>query len=136
MSAEEIKSLERRWFEELNKGKAAAMALIDELCSTDFVRHCARGKDLRGTKVYKQDMRELFSAFPDVHFTLDDMVVEGDRVAIRYTWVGTDKATKKTVTMWGICIDRIAGHKLVEEWERYDTLGFMQQLGVVPAPKK
>jgi predicted ester cyclase len=135
MSAKEIKALERRWFRELNKGKAAAIAVIDELCATDFVRHCARGKDLRGIKVYEQDMSELFSAFPDIHFTLDDMVVEGDKVAVRYTWTGTDKATNKKVTMWGICIDRIAKHKLVEEWERYDTLGFMQQLGVVPTPK-
>jgi len=136
MSTKEIKALVRRWFKELNKGKAAALAVMDETCAIDFVRHCARGKDFRGIKDYKQDMKELFTAFPDIHFTLDDIVVEGDKVAIRYTWAGTDKATNKKVVMWQIEIDRIAGGKFVECWERYDTLGLMQQLGVVPTPEK
>jgi len=136
MSVKEIEALVRRWFKELDKGKAGALAAMDETCATDFVRHCARGKDMRGIKNYKQDMSELFSTFPDVHFTLDDMVVQRDKVAIRYTWTGTDKATNKKVAMWEIEIDRIAGGKFVECWERYDTLGLMQQLGLVPKPGK
>lgn len=138
MSAEEIKALARRWFEEANKGKAAFMAVIDELHATDIVCHGGGGEETRGLKDLKRDLIEWFNAFPDLHFTVSDMVVEGDKVAIRYTWTGTHKGeiqgilpTNKKVTMWEIQIDRIAGGKFAEIWARYDTLSFMQQLGIV-----
>ena len=141
MSAEEIKALGRRYVEEVNKGKAAAMAVIDELFSPDFVFHSGAGEDIRGLENFKKQLSEFFSAFPDVHFTFDDMIVEGDKVAVRFTWTGTHKGelmgispTNKKWTMWEISIDRIAGGKFVEEWNRYDTLGLMQQLGLVPTP--
>jgi len=143
MSAKEIKALERRWFEESNKGKAAAMAVIDELHATDYIFHGGSGEEMRSRKDYKQFMSEFYSAFPDVHFTLDEIVVEGDKVATRWTMTGTHKGkiggippTNKKITIWGISIERVVGGKFVETWERYDTLGFMQQLGVVPTPKK
>ena len=143
MSTKEIKALERRWAEEFNKGKAAAMAAIDELYATDYVEHCEHGKDIHGIKDYKKSISDLYSAFPDVHFTLDDMVVEGDKAAVRFTFSGTHKGefmgcppTNKKWKMWGIWIDRIAGGKFVESWVRYDTLGFMQQLGLAPTPGK
>jgi len=139
MSIKEIKELGRHLVEEWNKGKAAAMAVMDELYAPDVVFHGGTGEDIRGLKGYKQVLSEFFSAFPDVHFTFDDMVVEGDKVATRWTITGTHKGefrgippTNKKVTIWGISIDRIAGGKVVEEWERFDTLGFMQQLGLIP----
>ena len=71
------------------------------------------------------------------------MVAEGDKVAYRWTLTGTHKGefegippTNKKVTVWAISISRIAGGKIVEDWSRVDTLGLMQQLGVVPTPKK
>jgi steroid delta-isomerase-like uncharacterized protein len=133
----------RRFFEEWNKGKAAAMAVIDELYAANIVLHSAGGEEIRGIKDYKQSMSEFFNAFPDNHFTLDDIVAEGDKVATRYTVTGTHKGafkgippTNKKVTLWQIWIDRVVGGKFVEEWGRMDTLGMMQQLGVVPTPKK
>jgi predicted ester cyclase len=132
MSVKELKALERRFFEELNKGKAAAMAVIDELCATDFVWHPGTGRDIRNLKDYKQFVSENYSTFPDVHSTVDDMVAEGDKVVVRFTFTGTHKGewrgippTNRRVTGWGISIDRIAGGKFVESWERYDTLGWM-----------
>jgi len=143
MSVKEIKALARRWFEEANKGKEAFMAAIDELYATDIVGHGSGGEETRGLKELKLHLMELFSAFPDFQFTIDDMVVEGDKVAIRYTWTGTHKGeikgippTNKKVTMWSIQIDRVAGGKFVEIWARHDTLGSMQQLGIVPTPEK
>jgi len=143
MSAKEIKALERRWFEESNKGKAAGMTVINELHATDYVFHSGTGKDIRGLKDYKQFMSETYRAFPDLHVTIDDLVVEGDKVAIRWTMTGTHKGeiegispTNKKITIRGISIERVVGGKFVETWERYDTLGFMQQLGLVPTPKK
>ena len=80
------------------------------------------------------------SAFPDLHMTIDDMVAEGDRVAYRWTVRGTHRGahtqlgiapTGKQVTGWGMSIDRIVGGKIVETWNRYDSLGLMQQLEAV-----
>jgi len=119
------------------------MAVIDELYSPDFVLHSGSGEDIRGLENFKKQLSEFFSAFPDVHFTFDDMVVEGDKAAVRFTWTGTHKGelmgvlpTNKKVTIWEISIDRIAGGKFVEEWNRYDTLGWMRQLGLAPTSEK
>jgi len=143
MSSKEIKALERRFVEELNKGKTAAMAAIDKLCATDIVNHSGTGKVTRGLKAFKQSMSELYNGFPDIHFTIDDMFVEWEKVAVRFTITGTHKGefsgippTKKRATIWGIYIDRIANGKFVESWTRYDTLGFMQQLGQVSTQRK
>jgi len=143
MSVKEIKALVHRWFERWNMGKAAALAVMDETCATDYVVHAGIGPDIHGLKDNKQDTREVFKAFPDIHLTIDDMVVEGDKVATRWTLTGTHKGefmgrppTNKKVTIWGITIDRVAGGKFVESWVRYDNLGLMQQLGLVPKPEK
>ena len=143
MSAKEIKALERRLYEECNKRKEAAIAVIDELFATDFVYHSSTGRELRGIKDYKQHVSDMYSAFPNFHFTIDDMVVEGDKAAVRLTVTGTHKGefrgippTNKKVTMWQIQIDRVAKGKLVEGWSRYDTLGLMQQLGLISTPGK
>ncbi len=143
MSVEEIKAIGRRWFEEWNKGKAAFMAVIDELHTNDLVYHGGGGEEIRGLENFKQECDDLFMAFPDLQFTVDDMVVEGDTIAIRYTWTGTQTGefggippTNKRVTACEIEIDRIANGKFAEIWARYDTLGMMQQLGVVPAAGK
>ena len=71
------------------------------------------------------------------------MIVEGDKVAVRFTLTGSHQGefmgrppTNKKVTMWGITIDRVAGGKFVEEWERSDTLGFKQQFGLKPTPEQ
>jgi predicted ester cyclase len=132
MSAKEIKGLMRRLFEEFNKGKAAAMAVID------------RSIDMRGDlKDFKQMESEWYDAFPDMHVTIDDMVAEGDKVAARVTMTGTQTGeimgippTNKKVTVSLIVIDRFAGGKIVEDNGIFDALGLMRQLGVVPTPKK
>jgi len=143
MSAKENKALVRRFVEEWNKGKAATMVVLDELFATDFVMHHGTGEEIHGLKDFKQHVSEAFSAFPDLHFTIDDMVVEGNKVATRWTLTGTHKGefrgippTNKKVAIWAITIDHIAGGKFVEEWERYDTLGLMRQLGLVPTSEK
>jgi len=91
MSAKDLKALMRRFFEESNKGKAAAMAVIGELCATNIVYHGGGGEEIRGLKDYKQSWSESYNVSPDLHFTIDDMVVEGDKVAVRFTLTGTHK---------------------------------------------
>jgi steroid delta-isomerase-like uncharacterized protein len=143
MSAKDLKALVRRFAQEWNKGKKAAMAVIDEMTATNIIVHDAMGQDVHGLQGFKKSMGEMYDAFPDNHMTIDDMIVEGDKIAIRYTVTGTHKGafmgippTNKKVTMSAIEIDRIVGGKFVESWVKLDTLGFMQQLGVVPTPGK
>ena len=143
MSTKDLTALDRRFFEEWNKGKAAAMALIDKSCATNIVWPDANGEDIRGIKDFKKSMGEFFGAFPDNHFTIEDMIAEGDMVAVRYTITGTHKgemmgipATNKKVTLMALEIDRIVGGKFVEGWIRFDTLGMMRQLGLAPTPGK
>jgi len=79
------------------------------------------------------------TAFPDVHFTIEDQIAEGDRVVTRWTARGTHQGplvgippTSKQVTMSGIAIYRLVDGKIVEQWGVNDMLGLLQQLGVVP----
>lgn len=115
----------------------SARAVMDELYATDVVVHGGGGEDIHGLKKYKQYVSELLSAIPDFHFTINDMVVEGDKVAVRFTTSGTHKGeymgvppTNKKITGWVISIDRIVDGKIVERWERADTLSTMQQVVV------
>jgi hypothetical protein len=141
MSPKDLKALERHFFEEWNKGKAAAMAVINETTAPNAVLHDSSGRDRRGLKAIKQWLSEEFDAFPDQQYTIDDMVAEGDKVAVRCTLTQTHTGmvrgippTDKKVTVSVILIDRFAGGKFVETWVRTDTLGFDQQLGLVPTP--
>jgi steroid delta-isomerase-like uncharacterized protein len=83
----------------------------------------------------------FLNAFPDWHGTVDDIVVEGDKVVNRWTGHGTHladlmglPATGKAVTLEGITVFRIAAGKVVEEWTQADQLSLMRQLGVLPSP--
>jgi len=143
MSTRDLKAFDRHFFEEWNKGKAAAMKAIDETCATNILWHDANGEDVRGLKDFKKSMDEFFNAFPDNHMTISDMIAEGDKVATIYTITGTHKGelmgippTNKKITLLAIEVDRIVGGKFVEGWIRFDTMGIMQQLGVVPTPGK
>jgi len=143
MSPEEIKTLQRHFYEESNKGKAAAIAMLDELCATDIVWHGARSEDIRGLNNLKQSFNAAYTILPDTHFTIEDMIIEGDKAVTRFTFTGTHQGefggippTNKKVKVWAIAIAHIAHGKFVEVWERYDTLGWMQELGLIPTPQK
>ncbi len=143
MSAEEINALARRLLEKWNKGKAAYMAAIDEIFAANIIHHGGGGEEIRGLKDYKQHVSEFYNAFPDLHFTINDMIAEGDKVAMRTTLTGTHTGewrdilpTNKKVMDWRFTIARIVDGKIVESWSKADTLGEAQQLGLIPTPKK
>ena len=139
MTTEENKAIVRRYIEEvINKRNLAAVV---ELYDTNYVGHLAGMEDIRGPEGLKQAVATFFTAFPDLHCTVEDMVAEGDKVVCRFTGRGTHKgeflgiaATDKQATLTGIVISRIEGGKIVEEWEVIDNLGVMQQLGAIPTP--
>ncbi len=138
MSVEQNKAVRRRFFEEVvNQGN---LALVDELLSPDFVDHSGMF-GAPGREGARQGWAAFHAAFASFHSTLEDLIAEGDKVVQRFTargthtgeWMGIP-ATGKQVEVTGMAIHRIAGGKIAENWANMDMLGFMQQLGLVPAP--
>ena len=139
MSTEANKTSARRFYDEaFNKKNRAA---IDEFIDPNQVDHAAPPGTPGGLAGAKQTIGMYLTAFPDLHFTVEDMIAEGDKLVARLTVRGTQQGafmgippTGKHVTVTAIDISRMAGGKSVEHWIEMDTLGMMQQLGVIPAP--
>jgi steroid delta-isomerase-like uncharacterized protein len=134
MSTEENKALIRRYWEENNKHN---VDIIDELMTTDYVQHDTTGDmDLQDVKAHNA---MTVAAIPNVNATIEDIIDEGDRVAVRMTMRGTQKGefrgiqpTGKTAVMTEMSIYRISEGKIAEGWDLSDRLGLMQQLGAIP----
>ena len=116
----------------LNKGK---VELLDEICAPNFVKHAIPPSPDYGIEGSKQSVIMLREAFPDIKYTVEDMIEEGDKIVARWTAQGTHKgsfmgipSTGKQVAFSGIEIIRIKDGKAVEEWEELDRAGLMQQL--------
>jgi steroid delta-isomerase-like uncharacterized protein len=142
MSIEENKATVRRAIEEgWNQGQ---VAVFDELNAPDFIYHDPGAPGVRTNEDYKRWVTERLSAFPNLQITIEDLVAEGNQVVMRWTFRGTHTgdlmtpmllpATGKQVTVPGITIVRLAFGKGVEVWSQGDTMGLLQQLGVIPAP--
>jgi steroid delta-isomerase-like uncharacterized protein len=137
MSAEN-KVLIRRWFEEVwNRGRAAA---IDEMLTGQAQIH-GLGPQPMNVNAFKQFHTQYRSAFPDVRIQVDDVIAEGDKVAVRWSGTGTHQgdslgfaASGNAVRFTGMTIARIENGKLVEGWNVFDRLGMLQQCGVVNLP--
>jgi steroid delta-isomerase-like uncharacterized protein len=115
------------------------LAVVDEVAASDLVIH-APSQDIRGREGAKQYVTMLRNAFPDLHFTIEDQIAEGDMVVTRWTARGTHKgnfqglpATGRPIRLMGTDIDRMTDGKVVECWAHVDELGLMQQLGAIGA---
>jgi steroid delta-isomerase-like uncharacterized protein len=135
MSADN-KILIRHFVDCLNGGSPSA---VEEFISADYVYHNPALPDVKDFATLKHFNAMTSVAFPDLRFTIEDLIAEGDKVVYRYSATGTHKgdlsgiaATGKTVTITGMVISRILNGKVQEDWEQTDMLGLMQQLGVVP----
>jgi len=140
MSAEENKAIARRVVEEhISTGDVEGARSI---MAADVVDHNAPpGTSGVGFDEFVQAISELRSAFPDFNGTIEDIVAEGDKVAMRWVMRGTHQgslfgmpATGKQVEVGVMDILRIENGKIVERWGQVDNMGMMQQLGVMPAP--
>jgi predicted SnoaL-like aldol condensation-catalyzing enzyme len=142
MSTEENKAVARRYFEEfLNQGKG----VVGEDLFTPTYRSYFPGSPGPLDKTEHDHVTiTFFEAFPDGHFTVEDMIAEGDKVVSRYTFRGTHRGrwtaalgtppTGKHVTISGNEIFRIADGRIVEQWAQFDIIGALRQFGVVPPP--
>jgi steroid delta-isomerase-like uncharacterized protein len=136
MSTEENKALARRAWEIVSPDN---LDLIEEVYAPDLVWH-EPDQDVHGIEEAKQYVSDALTAFPDAQVSVEDVIGEGDKVVTRYTIRGTHQGeteefgppTGKQVELEGITIHRIEDGKIVEEWERYDNLSMLQQLGLAP----
>lgn len=140
MSTEQNRALVQRLYDAFNSGDPER---LDDVLGGDYVHHDPNlpAEMQRGLGAYKQRFAAFPTAFPGFRLTVEDLVAEGDRVAVRWTFRGTNRgelmgipATGKEVTFTAISIHRVAGDKIAESWVNFDAMGMMQQLGAVPAP--
>ena len=138
MSAEN-KALSRRLLEEaFNAGN---IAVVDEVLATDVINHdSALPEPAVGQAAAKASIQGYRTAFPDLRLTIEEQLAGDDLVATRWSAKGTQQgelmgmpATGKQATVTGITIDKIVDGHIAESWTNWDTLGMLQQLGVVPA---
>ncbi len=133
MSVEENKALVCRLYDEVFA--KWNLGVVDELIGSEFVGHEMPPGTPRGPVGFKQFYASLRVAFPDLRYTVDDVIAEGDRVVVRWTWQCTHQgdfmgvaATGKRATVPGIAIYRVARGKCVERWVELNMLGLLQQL--------
>jgi steroid delta-isomerase-like uncharacterized protein len=139
MGTQENKASASRFLEEvINKGN---VAVIDELSSPNFVDHSAPPGVPPTPEGIKAFIAMFRAGFPDLHYTLEDSIAEGDKVVQRATARGTMKgdfmgmpASGKTATWSEIHITRFENGKAVEHWAVVDQLGMLAQLGFAQAP--
>jgi steroid delta-isomerase-like uncharacterized protein len=96
-----------------------------------------------GLEGLKDVLRGLRVAFPDMRWSVEEQMAEGDKVLTRFEWTGSHRgeflgvpATGRPVKVWGMVLDRLEGGKIKDTRIIMDTLGLMMQLGVFPPPKE
>jgi steroid delta-isomerase-like uncharacterized protein len=120
-----------------NLWKPSNLEQADKVLDPGFTRHGTSGR-LKGIPAFKEYVTQFLRAFPDLRFTLEDWVAQGEKVVIRYQFTGTHKddfmgipATGRRVSAEGVCIYRMADGKLHEMWDFLDMFGVVEQLGLV-----
>ncbi|HEV2712617.1 MAG TPA: ester cyclase [Gaiellaceae bacterium] len=134
------KEVARRFYEEvLNKRN---VDLLDELVVPDYEEHDPLPGQRTGLDGLKDRVNILIEGL-DPHFTIEDVIAEGDKVVVRWTNSGTNvgdflgiPATGRSFRTPGIDIYRMEGGKLAEHWHVVDQLVQMQQLGLLPTPEE
>lgn len=129
----------KRLYDEVLNGRD--LTVLDELVLEGYLEH----DPLAGQGSGRQGLRDRFNMLIqalDPHFTIEDVVAEGDRVVVRWTNSGTNvgdflgiPATGRTFSIPGIDIYRLEDGRLAEHWHVVDVFGHMVQLGVIPAPQ-
>lgn len=134
------KALIRRWYHQV--WDAGQLHLADELFAPSFVSHQLHNPPNlpRGPEGARQVVNLYRHALPDAHHTIEEQLLDGDKVVTRWTMRGTHKgdlfgipATGKRATVSGISIERVLNGQITESWFDLDLLGLMQQIGAVPA---
>lgn len=131
------------WQHPKHGGRGKLVQAGNESPAADYVERFALPPGLpTGLAGFKLFWRTVLSAFPDLRYTVDDAIAEGDKVVLRITARATHQGefqgippTGRQVTWTEIHIGRLANGKLVEHWGNVDQLGLLQQIGAIPSPE-
>ena len=111
------------------------MAIVDELIGPDFFSHDMPPGFPPGPEGFRQFYDMIRKAFPDLRYTVEDLIAEGDKVVVRWSWEATHQGeffgiqpTKMPAPMTGIAIYRLAEGQVTERWVELDLLGLQQRL--------
>jgi len=135
----DAKQIVKRLFEESWKGN---LDVIDESIAPGYIGHDPSEPDaIRGRAGFRAFIQKYLTAFPDGQIIIEDQILEGDKIATRWTGRGTHKGeiagiapTGKQITVTGLTISRLDGDMVVEDWTTWDALGMLIQIGAIPAP--
>src|SRR6476660_1361067 len=138
MTAETNKIVMSRFLEFIN---TASESLAEELISPDAIFHVpGRPEPMRGPAGYLAIIGMMRGGFPDIQWTLEEMIAEGDKVAARFIMRGTHRGTffgvpptGKPIEVQAMNFYRLSGGQFVEEHGQPDLLRFLQPIGAVPA---
>jgi steroid delta-isomerase-like uncharacterized protein len=139
MTPDEMKQKTRRVYDEaFSQGR---LEVVDEVVSPQYRSQDPMAGEIEGVEGAKRLIMMLRTALPDMVIEVDDMLVDGDQVAARWTGHGTHLGplgpippTGKSATVSGIVIARFEDGQIVEEWQNWDALGMLRQFGVIPGP--
>ena len=122
----------------INQGR---LERADALVKSDFVELDPLPGQGPGREGLKTTIGQLLTAFPDMHWVIEEMIAEEDKVMTRFHWTGTHQgvflgipATGKHVTVNGVVIDRLEDGMMADSRILMNNLSMMQQLGVLPMP--
>jgi len=136
MTADEAKMTARNFIEEQDRLRGGPS---EDLCSDDYVAYLASlaPMDLAGHKAFSA---VFYAAFPDLKHNIEDVVAEGDRVALRIRFTGTNSesfmgnpASGRSVDFEALVFMTIASGKVKELRGQFDQMGVLQQIGALPA---
>lgn len=134
-------ALFRRWHDEI--WNARNVDAVDQMMAPDGILHdtAVSGAPRIGPAEFKAQARALLSAFPDLHFVVEQIVDGGDHVATRVTITGTHTGsglgvdpTGRRFRIGGMSIGRVRDGRIVEGWNNVDFLGLFSQLGLIARP--
>src|SRR5215213_4294009 len=139
MSMEANKDVVRAYVETIFNQQQLERA--HECVAVDYLDHAALPGQAPGLAGAKQKWAMFLAGLPDLRVTIEELVAEGDKVAVRRSYAGTHRGellgippTGNQVRIGGISIFRLAEGKIAEHWEQLDRLALMQQLGALPTP--
>jgi steroid delta-isomerase-like uncharacterized protein len=133
------KLLMSRFVELIN---SASEPLAEELIHPDATFHVpGRADPMVGPAGYLAVIAMMRAGFPDIQWTLEEMVAEADKVAARFTMRGTHRGpffgvppTGRAIAVQAMNLYRISAGQIIEEYGQPDMLGLLQQIGAAPPP--
>lgn len=125
-----------RIFNEVLNGRN--LELLPQLCTQEYVYHGPGGLKLEGIDQLRGMIEGYFTAFPDMHMEVEQRVVEGNLISTRWRVTGTHdgpldgiEPTGRKIDIGGQVIMRFEGTKVAEEWEFFDELAMLKQVGAI-----